>query len=134
MSNIIIYWCIDIKYCIHITVLVTNIVIIGCQLYNSVILFEGALLYVNEPDGDLEEGKHGMITNNASCTDTAEDTSGYRSDREDLSEDSFTASVDGNSSTTDKEKTPTLYKKRKGLYNFNAAFKVNTLCVCSYWP
>jgi len=43
-----------------------------------------------------------MVTNNALCTDTAEKTSGYRSDREDLSEDSFIASVDGNSNTTDK--------------------------------
>ena len=29
-----------------------------------------------------------------------------------------------------KKKTPTSHKKRKGLYdNFNAVFKINTMCV-----
>lgn len=69
------------------------------------------LTYVSEPEQDLEEGEHGMVPNNTSCTDTTEK---YRSEREDLSEDSFTASVDGSSSTTDKERTMTSHKKRKG--------------------
>ena len=84
------------------------------------------LTYVSEPEQDLEEGERGMVPNNTLCTDTAEE---YRSERQDLSEDSFTASVDGSSSTTDKERTTTSHKKCKGLYHFNAAFKINTIFV-----
>ena len=85
------------------------------------------LTYISEPEQDLEEGEHGMVLNNTSCTDTAEE---YRSKREDLSEDSFTVSVDGSSSTTDKERTTTSHKKHRSLYHFNAAFKINTIFVC----
>ena len=63
------------------------------------------LTYVSEPEENLEEGEHGIAPDDPSCTDTAEDNAGYRSD----------TSIDGDSSTTDKEKTPNLHKKRNGL-------------------
>ena len=39
------------------------------------------------------------------------------SDREELTEDSFTIGSEGNSSTTNKENTTTSHKKCKGLYS-----------------
>ena len=86
------------------------------------------LTCVSEPEENLEEGEHGIAPDDGSHTDTAEETAG---DRDDLSEDSFTASIDGDSSTTDKEKTPNSHKKRKGLYFTLMLCVCMCVCVCS---
>ena len=46
------------------------------------------LTYASETEENLEEGEHGITPDDASCTDTAEETAG---DRDNLSDDSFTA-------------------------------------------